>query len=55
MPPKAVELLRDFINRFDEIDAETPWSEVEPQWWLTMNEMQRVALKALDTKVPKAA
>lgn len=48
---KGVEMLRaknrfeaalhNFIKEMSEIDKQTPWQEVEPEWWLDMSELQR--------------
>lgn len=36
--------LNTFIERTEKIDKDTPWQEVEPQWWLLMMKMQRAAI-----------
>lgn len=48
---KGVEMLRaknrfeaalnNFIKEMSEIDKQTPWQEVEPEWWFEMSELQR--------------
>ena len=39
------DLCEAIVTRIKDIDNETPWSEVEPQWWLDMMEMERIANK----------
>ncbi len=34
------ELCHEMDKRIKEIDKETPWSEVEPKWWLDMIDLQ---------------
>ena len=43
MNPKEefYKLLEEICDKVDIIDENTPWSEVEPQWWLDMMEIRR--------------
>lgn len=45
-------VLEAAINAFDQINEKTPWSETEPQWWLSMIEVQR-QLKSVVSKKRK--
>jgi hypothetical protein len=46
-PAEKWEALRlEIIQRTEEIDKETPWSDVEPMWWVRMMEVQRSARMA---------
>ena len=38
---KLDDVLIKLIKDIDEIDKETPWSEIEPDWWLDMMELRR--------------
>jgi hypothetical protein len=31
-----------FVAEIDEIDADTPWSDTEPYWWLKMMEIRHI-------------
>lgn len=59
------DLKQDFLDRINQIDGETPWSESEPSWWLEMQQIARAirntfyvvegnhpTLKRLDERVP---
>lgn len=32
---------RPTIEEIDNIDSKTPWSNIEPKWWLAMMEVRR--------------
>lgn len=34
-------LKEEMKGKIDQIDQETPWSAVEPHWWLEMMEVRR--------------
>lgn len=38
------------IEAIDEIDNLTPWSEVEPQWWLDMMHYRKILQDEKDLK-----
>lgn len=38
-------LLREFIVSTTLIDANTPWSETPPAWWLQMQGVEKLARK----------
>lgn len=35
------ELRAEFLKSIEEINAATPWQEVEPKWWLEMMDVSR--------------
>lgn len=35
----------ELLKEIEEIDQATPWSNVEPQWWLQMMRVQRALLQ----------
>ncbi len=41
---RYVELLQNVINECEKIDKDAEWQEVEPEWWLMMNTLQRMAI-----------
>lgn len=41
MKEKYIELLTEILIKINEIDTETLWQEVEPEWWLQMMELRR--------------
>ena len=41
-------LCKEFMTKADAIDKNTPWSNVAPQWWLNMNDMQRIAFNEIE-------
>lgn len=48
------DLCENILSQIESIDKETPWSEVEPKWWLEMMEVQSFVinkLKALRTEL----
>ena len=40
-----LELCAEIIVRIDKIDDQTPYSEVEPKWWLAMDDIRRKAVE----------
>ena len=43
METKYKELLEKLLNDIDKLDAETPWQEIEPAWWLQMMDIRAKA------------
>lgn len=43
MEAKYRELLEKLLLDIDSIDNETPWQEVEPEWWVQMMVLRRSA------------
>lgn len=37
---------RPTLEEIDNIDSKTPWSNIEPKWWLEMMEVRRELQKA---------
>ena len=44
MSQKYINLLQNIINECEKIDKDTEWQEVEPEWWLMMSTLQRMAI-----------
>ena len=50
-PKEKYERLKEsIINQIDSIDYETPWSSMEPEWWLEMMELQKYLINLKYTK-----
>ena len=45
---KFWQLLDQISKDIDAINADTPWSILEPDWWLIMMELQRDIIKKRD-------
>lgn len=43
--------LSNFLTELSDINNETPWSEVEPGWWLEMNAVERAVRAAINKEV----
>lgn len=39
--------LSNFLSELSDINNETPWSAVEPGWWLEMAAVERAVLAAI--------
>lgn len=46
--------LNNFIEVIDKIDKETPWSVVEPDWWVDMIEIRQLCHKVLSKHKSKS-
>ena len=40
MRSEYIALLKETIKKIEAIDKETPWSEREPKWWLSMSALE---------------
>ena len=47
---KFIDMCKEFIKQIDEIDRDTPWSQIEPQWWLDMMKIRRQVQQAISTQ-----
>ena len=48
MEDKYKEMLEQQLIKIDEIDAETPWQNFEPNWWLDMMEIRKLIRSKLN-------
>lgn len=39
------ELKEEILSKIEEIDCQTPWQDVEPNWWMDMKKIEREILK----------
>jgi hypothetical protein len=39
--------MEQLIVKLKEIDKETPWQHVEPEWWLMMSNIEKIAMSAI--------
>lgn len=46
---KWMTLRMDTLERIRAIDDATPWSEIEPEWWHQMREVERALLSEPNT------
>ena len=37
-------MLEYFLNKIDKVDKQTPWQEIEPEWWIDMIEIREFIL-----------
>ena len=37
-------ILEHFLNEIDRVDRQTPWQEIEPEWWIDMIEIREFIL-----------
>lgn len=44
--------LSNFLSELSDINNETPWSNVEPAWWLEMTAVERAVLAAISKDAP---
>ena len=44
MKEKYEELKQQILKSIEEIDKETPWQNIEPEWWLEMMELQKFVI-----------
>lgn len=47
MSDKYKELLELLLGDIDNIDKDTPWSNIEPEWWLMMMTLRVTTLQHL--------
>ena len=41
---KFVSEMEQLLVKLKAIDKETPWQHVEPEWWLAMSDVERMAI-----------
>ncbi len=44
---KFVSEMEQLLVKLKAIDKETPWQHVEPEWWLAMSDIERMAIAAV--------
>ncbi len=44
---KFVTEMEQLLVKLKAIDKETPWQHVEPEWWLAMSDIERMAIAAV--------
>lgn len=44
---KFVSEMEYLLIKLKEIDKETPWQNIEPEWWLAMDDIIRMAISAV--------
>jgi len=44
---KFVSEMEQLLVKLKIIDKETPWQHVEPEWWLVMSDIERMAIAAV--------
>ncbi len=44
---KFVSEMEQLLVKLKAIDKETPWQQVEPEWWLAMSDIERMAIAAV--------
>jgi hypothetical protein len=44
---KFVLEMEQLLVKLKAIDKETPWQHVEPEWWLAMSDIERMAIAAV--------
>jgi hypothetical protein len=44
---KFVAEMEQLLVKLKAIDKETPWQYIEPEWWLAMSDIERMAIAAV--------
>jgi len=44
---KFINEMEQLIIKLKAIDKETPWQNSEPEWWLAMSDIERLAISAV--------